>query len=355
VTDDPKMSTESIERLVDVARLSNWISERGLAAGPITNVTRLGGGSQNVILRIAQGGRDFVLRRPPACPRAESDETMRREARVLEALGHTDVPHPRLIAACRDEKTLGFAFYLMEPVVGFNALAGLPALHTHSRALRHRMGLALVDGAAALARVDYRAVGLEGFGKAEGYLERQVARWRSQLAGYTAHAGWPGAGSLPGLSALEEYLERYRPAASKPGIIHGDYSIGNVMYRHDSAELAAIVDWELATIGDPLIDLGWILATWRTPGEVDIGVLRVEPFEGFPTAAELIERYAAQSERDLSSMDWYVVMACYKLAIILEGTFARAHAGRAAMAMGLKLHAAAIRLCERALQRIGRA
>jgi aminoglycoside phosphotransferase (APT) family kinase protein len=243
----------------------------------------------------------------------------------------------------------------MEPVVGFNALAGLPALHTHSRALRHRMGLALVEGAAALARVDFRAVGLAGFGKAEGYLERQVSRWRSQLAGYTAHAGWPGAGSLPGLSTLEEYLERHRPAASRPGIIHGDYSIGNVMYRPDCAELAAIVDWELATIGDPLIDLGWILATWRAPGEVDIGVLRVEPFEGFPTAAELIERYAAQSERDLSSIDWYVVMACYKLAIILEGTFARAHAGRAAMAMGLKLHAAAIRLCERGLQRIGRA
>jgi aminoglycoside phosphotransferase (APT) family kinase protein len=348
------MSTESIESLINVGRLSTWISERGLASGPITDATRLGGGSQNVILRVTQGGRDFVLRRPPVCPRAESDETMRREARVLKALAHTDVPHPGFIAACSDEGTLGFAFYLMEPVVGFNALAGLPALHADSRALRHRMGLALVDGAAALARVDYRAVGLEDFGKPEGYLQRQVSRWQAQLASYAHCAGWPGPGSLSGLSALAEYLERHRPTEFKPGIIHGDYSIGNVMYRHDSAELAAIVDWELATIGDPLIDLGWILATWRTPGEVDIGVLRVEPFEGFPTAAELIERYAAQSERDLSSLDWYVVMACYKLAIILEGTFARAHAGRAAMATGLRLHAAAMRLCERALQRIDR-
>ena len=349
------MSTEPMESLVDLGRLSNWIGERELACGPITNVTRLGGGSQNVILRVTQGGRDFVLRRPPVCPRAESNETMRREARVLEALAHTDVPHPRLIAACSDEKTLGFTFYLMEPVVGFNAVAGLPALHTHSRALRHRMGLALVDGAAALARVDYRAVGLEGFGKAEGYLERQVSRWRSQLASYASYAGWPGAQGLSGLSALEEYLQQNRPAASEPGIIHGDYSIGNVMYRYDNAELAAIVDWELATVGDPLIDLGWILATWRTPEEVDIGVLRVEPFDGFPTTSELVERYAAQSERDLSSLDWYVVMACYKLAIILEGTFVRAHAGLASMEIGLKLHTAAIRLCERALQRIGSA
>jgi aminoglycoside phosphotransferase (APT) family kinase protein len=349
------MSAESIESLMDVGRLSTWISERGLASGPITNVSRLGGGSQNVILRLTQGGRDFVLRRPPASPRAESDETMRREARILGALAHTDVPHPRLVAACGDEKLFGCALYLMEPVVGFNALAGLPELHADSRVLRHRMGLALVDGVAALARVDYRAVGLEGFGKPQGYLERQVSRWRSQLASYTSYTGWPGPGSLSGLSAVAEYLQRHRPAASKPGIIHGDYSIGNVMYRPDCAELAAIVDWELATIGDPLIDLGWILATWRTPGEVDIGVLRVEPFEGFPTAAELIERYAAQSERDLGCLDWYVVMACYKLAIILEGTFARAHAGRAAMATGLELHAAAIRLCERALQRIGRA
>ena len=349
------MSTESIESLIDVTRLSTWIGERGLASGPITNVSRLAGGSQNILLRVTQGGRDFVLRRPPPCPRAESDATMRREARVLKALAPTNVPHPHLLAACCDETTFGFAFYLMEPVAGFNALAGLPELHAYSRPIRHRMGLALVDGAAALAQVDYRAVGLEGFGKPEGYLERQVARWRSQLASYTCHAGWPGPGSLPGLDALAEYLQTHRPADCRPGIIHGDYTIGNVMYRHDCGELAAIVDWELATIGDPLIDLGWILATWRTPGEVDVGVLRVEPFEGFPTSAELIERYAAQSERDLSSIDWYVVMACYKLAIILEGTFARAHAGRAAMATGLKLHAAAIRLCERALQRIGRA
>jgi aminoglycoside phosphotransferase (APT) family kinase protein len=348
-----KLSDESIDRLINVPRLTDWMNEQQLSRGPITSITRLGGGSQNVILRVTKGNRDFILRRPPASARAESNETMRREARILSAIAETDVPHPRVLAVCGDEEILGVAFYLMEPVDGFSATTGMPPLHAHNPAIRHQMGLALVDGAAALGRVDYHAVGLDGFGKPEGYLERQVARWQSQLESYRHYEGWPGPMSLPGLTLLAEYLEACRPAASKPGIIHGDYSIGNVMYRYDGPELAAIVDWELATIGDPLIDLGWILATWQGKGEIDLGVLRVAPSDGFPTPSELIDRYAVQSIRDLSSIDWYVVMACFKLAIILEGTFARALAGRDPMATGLKLHTAAIRLCERAHRRIG--
>jgi aminoglycoside phosphotransferase (APT) family kinase protein len=346
------MTDDSIHGLIDLPRLTEWLDAQQLPPGPVSNVTQLGGGSQNVILRFTKGPRDFVLRRPPASARKESNETMRREARVLAALAGTDVPHPRLVAACGDESVLGLAFYIMEPVDGFSAITGMPALHASDPAIRHRMGMALVDGAAALGRVDYVTAGLEGFGKPLGYLQRQVARWRSQLEGYARYAGWPGPASLPGLDVLADYLDARRPTESKAGIIHGDYSIGNVMYRYDGPELAAIVDWELATIGDPLIDLGWILATWRGTGEVDIGVLKVEPFDGFPTAAQLVERYASQSNRDLSSIDWYVVMACFKLAIILEGTYARAHAGLDPMAAGLKLHNAAVRLCERALARI---
>jgi aminoglycoside phosphotransferase (APT) family kinase protein len=347
------MIDDSIHELIDLARLTVWMNERQLPAGPITNAVRLGGGSQNVILRLTKGGRDFVLRRPPVSARKESNETMRREARVLAAIAPTDIPHPRLVAACGDETVLGVAFYLMEPVDGFSAINGMPDLHAGDPAIRHRMGLALVDGAAAIGRVDYLAVGLEGFGRPQQYLERQVARWRSQLEGYSRYQGWPGPASLPGLGAIAEYLDARRPPGSKPGIIHGDYSIGNVMYRNDGPEIAAIVDWELATIGDPLIDLGWILATWRSQREVDIGVLKVEPFDGFPTAAELIDRYASRSDRDLSCIDWYVVLACFKLAIILEGSFARAHAGLDPMATGIRLHTAAVRLCERALERIG--
>nr|WP_087573225.1 phosphotransferase family protein [Sphingomonas sp. JE1] len=342
--------------MLDTGALATWMDEQGLPGGTITDVTSLAGGSQNIILRFSRGGKEYVLRRPPAKPRPESNETMRREARLLAALTDTDVPHPRLIAACGDEAVLGAAFYLMEPVDGFSAIAApLPSPHADSPAMRHAMGLALVDGAAALSRVDYHAVGLDGFGKPEGYLKRQVSRWRRHLDSYGDLANWPGPDGLPGVEAVGKWLEAHLPAGSTAAILHGDYSIGNVMYRRDGPALAAIVDWELATIGDPLIDLGWILATWRDSRDIDIGVLRVEPFDGFPTPEQLIERYAERSGRDVANVDWYMVLACFKLAIILEGTFARAGAGLASMATGQRLHGAAVGLLARALRRIERA
>jgi aminoglycoside phosphotransferase (APT) family kinase protein len=337
---------------VDLERLRDWMERQGLGSGPIENVISLTGGTQNVILRFRKGARDFVLRSPPPRPRPESNETMRREARVLAALAGTDVPHPRLIAVSEDEAELGVACYLMEPVDGFNPVNGLPKLHAVDPGVRRQMGFALVDGAAALGRVDYRAVGLAGFGRAENYLERQVSRWRSQLDGYHDHAGWPGPAELPGVTLITEYLERNCPTEFQPGIIHGDYSIGNVMFRNDGPELAAIIDWELATIGDPLIDLGWLLATWRGVPPEDLPVLRVEPWDGFPSSQELVDRYAAQTTRDVSAIDWYMVLACFKLGVILEGTHARACAGRDPMDAGLSLHQTAIILFRRALHRI---
>jgi aminoglycoside phosphotransferase (APT) family kinase protein len=344
----------SVSYDIDLGALGDWMDLQGLDKGPITNVTPLTGGTQNVILRFSKGARSFVLRRPPSNPRAESNETMRREARVLSALAGTPVPHPPLIAACGDESVLGVAFYLMEPVEGFNATSvRLPPLHAADPAVRRQMGFAIVDGAAALGRVDYKAVGLEGFGKPDNYLARQVERWRSQLTGYARYEGWPGASGLPGVDAVAQYLESHCPTDFAPGIIHGDYSLGNVMYRNDGPGLAAIIDWELATIGDPLIDLGWLLATWRGVPPVDLSVLVVDPWEGFPGADELVSHYAAQSDRDLSAIDWYVVLACFKLGIILEGTFARACAGRDPMETGLSLHDTASKLFRRALHRIG--
>ncbi|MBY8824327.1 phosphotransferase family protein [Sphingomonas colocasiae] len=325
----------------------------GLARGPIEAVTPLTGGTQNQVLRFSKGGCDFVLRCPPPTPRPESNATMRREARVLAALAETDVPHPRLIAACSDESVLGVACYLMDPIDGFNPVNGLPPLHAADPAVRRAMGLAFVDGAAALSRVDHLAVGLGDFGKPENFLERQTARWRSQLEGYAKHDGWPGPGELPGVDTIADYLEANRPADFQPGIIHGDYLLGNVMFRNDGPGLAAIIDWELATIGDPLIDLGWLLATWRGVPPEDLPVLAVEPWDGFPVPEELVARYAEKSGRDVSAIDWYFVLACYKLGIILEGTFARACAGRDPMDQGGRLHQTAITLFRRALHRIG--
>ena len=334
--------------MIDLDRLSAWMDARGLTPGPIEEADRPPGGTQNVLLKFRRGDRWFMLRRPPLHPRMNGSETMRREARVLAALAGADVPHPALIAACPEEDVLGAAFYLMEPIEGFNATVGLPPLHAGDPAIRREMGFALVDGIAALGRVDHVAVGLGDFGRVEGFLERQVGRWRKQLASYAEYEGWAGPGEIEGVDRVAAWLDAHRPETFTPGIIHGDYHLANVLYRFDGPGLAAIVDWELTTIGDPLLDLGWILATWPLEG-VRTTSTSVTPWEGFPKAAELVERYAGQTTRDMSAMIWYAVLACYKLGIILEGTHARAATGKAEKATGDALHAQTLSLFQRAL------
>jgi aminoglycoside phosphotransferase (APT) family kinase protein len=340
--------------LVDLGHLAEWMDGQGLTGEAIADAELLAGGTQNILLRFTRGGRTFVLRRPPPHLRKNSNETMRREARVLGAIGDTDVPHPRLIAGCPETDVIGAAFYLMEPIEGFNPTQGLPEYHRSDPAIRRAMGLSLVDSVAALGRVDYQAVGLEGFGRPDGYLERQVARWRSQLEGYSELDGYPGP-EIPGVDDVAEWLDENRPADFLPGILHGDYHLANVMYRLDTPDLAAIVDWELSTIGDPLLDLGWLLATWPAPGAHSAASVGggIHPWDGFPKAEELVARYAEGTARDLSDIRWYEVLACYKLGIILEGTHARACAGKAPKATGDVLHATTVALFQRALQRIG--
>ena len=335
--------------LVDLDRLRHWMDDHGLGRGVISNPTALTGGTQNLLLRFERAGRRYVLRRPPEHKRANSDETMRREARVLGALAGGDVPHPGLIAAEPDETVLGAAFYLMESIDGFNPGGGLPALHAGDPAVRRRMGFLLMEAAAALGAIDHVAVGLEDFGRPADFLERQVPRWRSQLESYSELEGYLGP-DIPHLEPVAGWLEKNRPKSFTPGILHGDFHLGNVMYRHDGPELAAVVDWELATIGDPLLDVGLVMAFW--PGtEGDFGPAIVQPWDGFPTIDEMIDRYRERSSRDLSAIDWYGVLACYKTGIILEGSNARADAGRAPRAIGDALHEMTVKLFERA-QRI---
>jgi len=333
---------------VDLVILDAWMDEQGLPTGEIGVVDKLTGGTQNILLRFERGGHYYVLRRPPIHKRANSDETMRREARVLGALKATDVPHPGLIAACPDEALLGAAFYLMEPVDGFNATAGLPELHAGDPEIRRGMGFAMAEGIASLGAVDYHAVGLEGFGTPEAFLERQVSRWQHQLESYGELPDYPGP-DIPGVDRIAVWLSTNRPGSFEPGILHGDYHIANVMFSFDGPELAAIVDWELSTVGDPLLDLGALVASWpdnegNTPLGKPLGGL-----DGLPSADELIEHYLERSSRSPDSVDWYVVLACYRLGIILEGTHARACAGRADRQTGDLLHAATVGLFERAL------
>ncbi len=335
--------------LVDLGRLADWMDGQGLGRGAIDEAALLTGGTQNLLLRFRRSGRGYVLRRPSRHPRAHSNGTMAREARLLAALAGSAVPHPALIAACHDTDVLGAAFYLMEPVDGFNAHAdGLPARHAGSAAVRHRMGLAMVEAIAALSTVNVEAIGLGDFGRIEGFLERQISRPLRQLQGYAALAGWPGPQSIPGVQTVADWLEANRPHRFAPGLLHGDFHLANVMFRHDGPELAAVVDWELATLGDPLLDLGWLLATWPRPDGSHHLPNRVQPWDGFPRAEELVAHYGACTGRDVPAVRWYAVLACFKLGILLEGTHARACAGLAPAATGERLHRAALGLFARA-------
>ncbi|SEG92569.1 Predicted kinase, aminoglycoside phosphotransferase (APT) family [Thermomonospora echinospora] len=350
------MSAQINPDVVDFGALAAWMDEQGLPGGPLEDIGLLAGGTQNVLVGFRRGGRAYVLRRGPRHLRARTNDVLRREARVLAALDGTDVPAPRLIAACPDEQVMhGAVFYLMTPVEGFNATTELPEPHAGDPAIRHEMGLAAARALAALGAVDHEAVGLADFGRPEGFLERQVSRWMSELDSYSALDGYPGP-DIPGLEKVADWLERHRPLSWRPGIMHGDYHLANLMFAHDGPRVAAIVDWEMCTIGDPLLDLGWLLATW--PDQADGTAQIAGPLGlagGLPSPAELVAAYAGRPEatagRDLDSIGWYTVLACFKLGIVLEGTHARACAGKAPRETGDLLHAITLGLFGRA-QRI---
>jgi aminoglycoside phosphotransferase (APT) family kinase protein len=330
-------SVEGEDYGVDLGAVGAWMDDEGLPGGAIEGVTALGGGTQNVLLRFERGGASYVLRRGPRHLRKHSNDAIRREMRVLQALAGTPVPHPRFVAGCPETDVLGdAAFYLMEPVDGFNPTVSLPELHAGDPAVRHEMGLSAAEALAHLGAVDHVAVGLGDVGNPEGFLERQVPRWLEELERYTALDGYPGH-ELPSVDEVAAWLEARRPQQWTPGILHGDYHLANLMYRYDGPQVAAIVDWEMCTIGDPLLDLGWLLAT----GDMHLS-------GGMPTPEELVARYAENSTRDLRSIRWYQVLACFKLGIVLEGSHARAMAGLAPKAVGDLLHASAMALLAQA-------
>ena len=335
-----------MEQLTAPDGLAEWMSAQGLGDGPLEDIAPISGGTQNIMLRFTRSGREYVLRRGPKHLRPRSNVVIMRETEVLAALAGSDVPHPRLIASCADVDVLGDAvFYLMEPVDGFNAGQELPELHAHDPEVRFGMGLSMAESLAKLGAVDYEAVGLSGFGKPDGFLERQVPRWLSELEGYREFDNYPGP-DIPGVDDVAAWLDAGRPTRWTPGILHGDYHAANVMFSRTGPEVVAIVDWEMSTIGDPLLDLGWLLATWgQSPA------FGGQLFEqgGMATQSDLVEQYGRNTTRDLSHVSWYTVLACFKLGIVLEGTHARACAGKAPKEIGDLLHEATVGLFEQAL------
>ena len=323
----------STEQLVNIAALTVWLDEHvpSLGSGPL-ETEMIHGGTSNVILSLDRGGDTYVLRRPPAVPPPNSERSILREARILEALNGTTVPHPHCYGSCDDPSVIGAPFYVMELVSGW-------AAEIHDEHIDHRppfdeppyeygVMYAMVDGLVALANVDYLAVGLDGFGKPDLFLERQVDRWAGQLASYRELYDYPGR-DLPGYDVTEAWLRANIPAGFQPGIIHGDVGTPNALFAFDPpARLTALIDWELSTIGDPLIDMGWlcsILRDERTPDYLIPSALYT--VQNMPTRQELARYYAAGTGRDISNFDYYLVLAMFKAGCILEYKVAQSAAG----------------------------
>jgi aminoglycoside phosphotransferase (APT) family kinase protein len=307
--------------LPDAGALTDWIGDRLPGRGRFS-ITRMGqeAGIANALYLIARDGHEWVLRRPPAVKNDPSAGNTVREWRILCCLEGTPVPHPRPRLLCEDADVIGATFMVMDRVVGFTPGFELPAPFDADRALRRDLAMAYVDGIVELSEVDWRAGGLEDLGRPDGFLERQVPRWLAQLDRYRTR-------DLPMLEFVSEWLDANRPPMSAAGILHGDYSPFNVMVAPDRpARLAAIVDWDTGTIGDPLLDIGHLLARWTEPGEEPVIGEPAGGIDGYPTRAAMAARYAARTGRDLSALPYYECLSLFKLGVILEGSYARAAA-----------------------------
>lgn len=304
-------------------RLLDYLTLRLGGEEPI-QIERHAFGHSNQTFYVTRGDRRYVLRRPPDGPLPPGTHDMKREYRVLAGLAGKGVRAPGVVLMCEDPDVIGVPFYVMERVDGVVIRNEMPAaLGTPSE--RRRIGEELVDALVELHAVDRSAAGLADLGKPEGFLERQVRRRREQLAMTVAHTR-----PRQDLEDIGAWLAEHVPASPGPTVVHGDYNLHNVAFaRGAPARLVAIYDWELATIGDPLTDVGWMIATWleaSDPGAAldDLAMTRED---GFPTRAELVARYEQRSGRTFEHPTFYRVLALFRLAVALEGLYALHLAG----------------------------
>ncbi|MBO2447822.1 phosphotransferase family protein [Actinomadura barringtoniae] len=321
----------------DLDRLNAWPGLADLPGdGPIAELTPITGGAQNLLFVLRRtDGTELVLRRPGRHLSAGASDAFRRESRVLAALADTGVPHPRLYAGVQDESALGAPFSVLEKIDGFTPRGRLPGRYADDPEWRRTVAFDLVDGAAELAKVD--ASGLADLGRAEGWLERQTPKYLKMLHGYRESVTYRENESRD-VDAVADWLTAHTPERGAIGIVHGDLQFANVMFAHDAPRLAAIVDWEMASVGDPLLDLAWILTAWREKDDPPGSEPQFQPWDDMPSRAELVAHYAELTGRDVSAFRWYQVLACFRLAALLEGTYARALAGKVDARLGEGLH-----------------
>lgn len=336
--------------LVDPARLAAWMDAQDLAAGEPITVTRITTGHSNEVFRVERGRLDLVLRRPPRTPLSPTAHDMAREHRLLRALVEhgANVPVPEPVALCTDREVIGAPFYLMERLDGVVVREALPAPFASAPGAAPAFALTLVDLLVELHAFDWKGAGLGDFGKPDGYLERQVPRWLGQLERYRTRP-------LPEIDEAGEWLTAYTPPMQAPTVIHGDYKLDNVMFRAGlPVAPLAVLDWEQATIGDPLVDVGWLLGLWLDEGEAasPFGAANVALLGhgGIPDRAELAARYEARTGRDLEHLGYYCVLGLFKLACVMEGSYARFRAGTSDDALFALLEEGVPQLARRALQ-----
>jgi aminoglycoside phosphotransferase (APT) family kinase protein len=303
--------------------LREFLDEHDLGEGDL-EVSPIGEGHSNVTYLIDRSGYEMVLRRPPRPPLPPSAHDVLREARLLGALRDTPARVPKVLAVCEDPATIGCPFYVMERIEGDVIVSSVPEA-LDSPAERRRISEQLIDALVEIHAVDWRAAGLEGFGKPTGYLERQLRRfsglWQLNMTR-----------EVPALERVEKWLGENMPESGPATIVHGDYRLGNTIYAPQApAHLAAVLDWEMTTIGDPLADLGYLCMMWTESSDPELGMRehlgKVTRAEGFPTRAELIEAYEQRSGRSMSDIRWYTTLAVWKMAVFMEGNYKRALAG----------------------------
>jgi aminoglycoside phosphotransferase (APT) family kinase protein len=303
--------------------LGAFLDDHGLGSGEI-QATPIGEGHSNVTYLIERGAQQMVLRRPPRPPLPPSAHDVLREARLLKALEPTVARVPKVLAVCAGEDTIGSPFYVMELVEGDVIVASIPE-HLDSPTERRRIAEQLLDALVEIHSVDWMAAGLEGFGKPTGYLERQLRRFLGLWELNKTR-------EIPTVESVGAWLAENMPSSGPATIVHGDFRLGNTIFAPGGpARLAAVLDWEMATIGDPLADLGYLCMMWTEAGDPTSGMRdslgAVTRAEGFPTRAEMIGLYEQRSGRSMNDIRWYMTLALWKSVVFMEGNYKRAIAG----------------------------